>query len=76
MYSYRCTFPHKVQYKILAVKWAGTRLLMHFFTETTTLQVTKAGRSPGNDDEVSALNLTVFQLLYWTIGKVSKQKAV
>ena len=36
MYTYRCTFPHKVQYKILAVRCAGTRLLMHIFTETTT----------------------------------------
>ena len=35
MYSYMRTFPHKVHYKILAVRWVGTRLLMHIFTETT-----------------------------------------
>ena len=33
------TFPLQVHYKaikILAVRWVGTRLLMHIFTETTT----------------------------------------
>ena len=42
------TFLHKVHYKILAVRWVGTRLLMHIFTETTTiLQFSKyfTGRS-------------------------------
>ena len=39
MYSYMHTFLLKVHYKaikILAVRWVGTRLLMHIFTETTT----------------------------------------
>ena len=39
MYSYMRIFPLKVHYKaikILAVRWVGTRLLMHIFTETTT----------------------------------------
>ena len=34
------------------------------------LQVTEAGQSPANDDKVSTYNLTVFQIFYWTVGKV------
>ena len=66
------TFVLKGQYKaikILAVRWLGMRL-MHIFTETTSSK--KAGWSPGNDDQVSMYNLTVFQIFYWTVGKVLK----
>ena len=55
--SYRRTFPIKVLYKvieILAVRWLSTKLMQIF--KETILQVTKlAGRSPGNDDEVSII---------------------
>ena len=44
----------------------GTGLLMDIFTETTTSDESWAG----NDDEVSTFNLTVFQIFYWTVGKV------
>ena len=43
---------------------------MHIFTETTSSD--EAGRSPGNDDEVSTYNLTVFQIFCWTVEKVRK----
>ena len=36
------------------------------------LLMAKAGRSHGNDDEVGTFNLTVFQIFYWTVGKVWK----
>ena len=53
-------FDFKVYYKaieILAVRWLGTRL-MHIFKEPTIrIQATKAGQSPGNDDEVSIILL-------------------
>ena len=65
-------FTLKVHYKaikILAVRWFGTRLLMDFSQRLIDisqrlLQATKAGGSPGNDDEVSTYNLTVFQMFY------------
>ena len=36
----------------------------------TLPQATKAGQSPENDDKVSTYNLTVFQIFYWTVGRV------
>ena len=60
---------HYKAIKILAVRWLGMRL-MHIFTETTSSK--KAGWSPGNDDQVSMYNLTVFQIFYWMVGKVLK----
>ena len=39
---------------------------MHIFTVTTTSDESWAG----NDDKVSAFNLTVFQIFCWTVGKV------
>ena len=39
---------------------------MHIFTVTTTSDESWVG----NDDEVSAFNRTVFQIFYWTVGKV------
>ena len=36
----------------------------------------KAGWSPGNNDEVSMFNLTVFQIFYWMVGKVWKLRPV
>ena len=51
------TFPIKVHYKvieILAVRWLGTKLML-IFKETTTSDEKLAGRSPGNDDEVSVI---------------------
>ena len=52
------TFLIKVHCKvieILAVRWLGTKL-MEIFTETTYYKQRKlAGRSPGNDDEVSRI---------------------
>ena len=41
---------------------------MHIFTVTTTTSDRESWA--GNDDEVSAFNLTVFQIFYWTVGKV------
>ena len=41
---------------------------MHIFTVTTIY--TSDESWAGNDDEVSAFNLTVFQIFYWTVGKV------
>ena len=35
------------------------------------LQATKTGRSARKDDEISPYNLTVFQIFYLTVGKVS-----
>ena len=43
--------------------------IMHIFTVTTT---SDRESWAGNDDEVSAFNLTVFQIFYWTVGKVWK----
>ena len=40
---------------------------MHIFTVTTT---SDRESWAGKDDEVSAFNLTVFQIFYWTVGKV------
>ena len=40
---------------------------MHIFTVTTT---SDRESWAGNDDEVSAFNFTVFQIFYWTVGKV------
>ena len=40
---------------------------MHIFTLTTT---SDRESWAGNDDEVSAFNLAVFQTFYWTVGKV------
>ena len=40
---------------------------MHIFTVTTT---SDRESWAGNDDEVSAFNLKVFQIFYWTVGKV------
>ena len=73
MYSYMHTFPLKVHYKaikILVVRWVGTRLLKHIFTETIYyIQVTKAGRSPENDDEVSTFNLTISKYFTGQLGR-------
>ena len=40
---------------------------MHIFTVTTT---SDRESWAGNNDEVSAFNLIVFQIFYWTVGKV------
>ena len=40
---------------------------MHIFTVTTT---SDRESWAGNDDEVSAFNLTAFQIFYWTVGNV------
>ena len=40
---------------------------MHIFTVTTT---SDRESWSGNDDKVSAFNPTVFQIFYWTVGKV------
>ena len=72
MCSYTCVHyvNHYKAIKILAVRWVGTRLLMHIFTVTTTSDESLSG----NDDKVSAFNLTVLQIFYWTVGKVWKLK--
>ena len=41
---------------------------MHIFTVTTTTSDRESWA--GNDDAVSAFNLTVFQIFYWMVGKV------
>ena len=51
------TFLIKVYYKvieILAVRWLGTKV-MQIYKETTTSDEELAGRSLGNDDEVSII---------------------
>ena len=58
-YMYMRTFQLKAHYKPI-------KILAVSFTETTTSDKSWAG----DDNEVSTLNLIVFQILYWTVGKV------
>ena len=72
LHAYISLKVHYKAVKTLAVRWADTRLYTnaHFHRDYYYKLRKLHGRPPGNDDEVSTFNLTVFKIFYWTVGNV------